>query len=67
MIFNHLSFAGVYYTCDDIAAGAKQTETHHPEGDREDGEDHQQEVQRDSDAAQAVGLRGRHGPQVQVP
>ena len=41
---NHLMFAGVYHTCDDIITGTEQTPAHHPEGDREDGEDHQQEV-----------------------
>lgn len=41
---DNLLFAGVYHPCDDIITGTEQTPSHHPEGDREDGEDHQQEV-----------------------
>ena len=62
-----MSVVGVHNPCDDAVTGAEQTEANHPEGDREDGEDHQQEVQRDPDAAEAVRVRGRDGAQVPVP
>ena len=62
-----MTAVGVHHPCDDAVTGAEQTEAHHTEGDREDGEDHQQEVQRDPDAVEAVRMRGRDGAQVPVP
>ena len=52
-----LLFAGVHNPRDDLAERTEQAATDHSEGDREDGEDHQQEVQHHPDAAQTVRLR----------
>ena len=62
-----MTAVGVHHPCDDAVTGAEQTEAHHTEGDREDGEDHQQEVQHHPDAAQTIRLRVRDGAEVQVP
>ena len=59
--------AGVHHPRDDLAERAESPETNHAEGDREDGEDHQQEVQHHPDAAQTVRLRVSDGSEVQVP
>ena len=46
------------------APRAEPDETHHPEGDREDGSDRAQEVPLDPGAAEAEHLRSRHDPSV---
>ena len=60
-------FVGVHNPRDDLAERTEQAATNHSEGDREDGEDHQQEVQHHPDAAQTIRLRVSDGPEVQVP
>ena len=57
----------VHDSRDELAERAVADEADHPEGDREDGEDHQQEVQHHPDAAQTIRLRVRDGAEVQVP
>ena len=52
----------VHNSRDEPAERAVADASHHSKGDREDGEDHQQEVQLDPDPAEAVGLRGSHDP-----